>query len=93
MNGIVEVVNDQVVVSSRQIADNFGKEHKDVLYAIREILTAENSAAKFFIESSYSSRGKTFPRVFDEPRRLQSARYGLYWRQSDGMEAQVHQRL
>ena len=61
MNGIVEVVNDQVVVSSRQIADNFGKEHKDVLYAIREILTAENSAAKFFIESSYSSRGKTFP--------------------------------
>lgn len=32
MNGIVEVVNDQVVVSSRQIADNFGKEHKDVLY-------------------------------------------------------------
>lgn len=56
MNGIVEVVNDQVVVSSRQIADNFGKEHKDVLYAIREILTAENSAAKFFIESSYSSR-------------------------------------
>lgn len=61
MNGIVEIVNDQVVVSSRQIADNFGKEHKDVLYAIREILTAENSAAKFFIESSYSSRGKTFP--------------------------------
>ena len=61
MNGIVEVVNDQVVVSSRQIADNFGKEHKDVLYAIREILTAEHSAAKFFIESSYSSRGKTCP--------------------------------
>ena len=33
MNGIVEIVNDQVVVSSRQIADNFWKEHKDVLYS------------------------------------------------------------
>ena len=61
MNEIVEIVNDQVVVSSRQIAETFGKEHKDVLYAVREILTAENSAAKFFIESTYTARGKTFP--------------------------------
>ena len=46
---IVEIVNDQVVVSSRQIAEHFGKEHKDVLYAVREILTAENSAVRFFV--------------------------------------------
>ena len=55
MNGIVEVVNDQVVVSSRQIADNFGKEHKDVLYAIREILTAEIPPPNF------SSKVPTLP--------------------------------
>ena len=61
MNDIVEIVNNQVVVSSRQIADSFEKEHKNVLSAVREILTAENSAAKFFVESSFTARGKTFP--------------------------------
>ena len=31
MNELVMVENNQVVVSSRQVADNFGKQHKDVL--------------------------------------------------------------
>lgn len=53
--------NGQVVVSSRQVAENFGKLHKDVLESIRDILVAENSAASFFIESTYENRGKQYP--------------------------------
>ena len=34
---LVSINNNQVVVSSRQVADNFGKQHKDVLESIRGI--------------------------------------------------------
>ena len=61
MNELVMVENNQVVVSSRQVAENFGKQHKDVLESIRGILVAENSATKFFHESTFESRGKHYP--------------------------------
>lgn len=62
MNELVKVTDGQVVVSSRQIAEHFEKEHKHVLQSIREILTAEKSAVKFFGESSYlNERGKSNP--------------------------------
>ena len=56
--------NGQLVVSSREVAANFGKLHKDVLEAIREILKAENSALKnMFFESVYKVEGnnKNYP--------------------------------
>ena len=34
---------------------------RHVLEGIREILVAENSAAKLFIESTYENRGKQYP--------------------------------
>ena len=61
MNELVMVENNQVVVSSRQVAENFGKQHKDVLEGIRGILAAENSATKFFFESTFENRGKHYP--------------------------------
>ena len=61
MSELVMVENNQVVVSSRQVADNFGKQHKDVLESIRGILAAENSATKFFRESTFENRGKHYP--------------------------------
>ena len=61
MCNLVEVKNNQVVVSSKQVAEKFGKEHKDVLESIRNILVAEKSATKFFKESSYKYRGRDFP--------------------------------
>ena len=61
MNELVMVENNQVVVSSRQVAENFGKQHKDVLENIRGILAAENSATKFFRESTFENRGKHYP--------------------------------
>ena len=61
MNELVMVENNKVVVSSRQVAENFGKQHKDVLESIRGILAAENSATKFFRESTFENRGKHYP--------------------------------
>lgn len=58
---ILSTQNGEPVVSSREVARNFGKEHKDTLESIRQILVAENSATKFFHESSFEYRGRQFP--------------------------------
>lgn len=51
----------EMVVTSREVAENFEKEHKNVLQSISN-LVAENSAVKnMFIESSFESRGKQYP--------------------------------
>lgn len=62
MKNLVEIRNNQVVVSSRQVAEKFGKEHRHVLDSIREIVKAENSALTYFHESSYQAgTGKQYP--------------------------------
>ena len=58
---VISESNGELVVSSRQVAKNFGKEHKHVLESVRTILAAENSATKFFYESTFESRGKQYP--------------------------------
>lgn len=58
---ILSTQNGEPVASSRQIAESFGKEHKHVLTAIRQILVAENSATKFFHETAFEYRGQKFP--------------------------------
>lgn len=58
---LVEIRNNQVVVSSRQVAEKFGKEHKNVLRSVQEILVAQNSATKFFQETTFENRGKQYP--------------------------------
>ena len=58
---LVQIEKNQVVVSSRQIAKDFEKEHKVVLRSVREILAEQNCAAKFFYESTYDNRGKEYP--------------------------------
>lgn len=63
MSNLIKIFNQdgQLVVTSRQITEDFEKEHKDVLEKIRN-LVAENSAVKnMFIESSYENRGKQYP--------------------------------
>lgn len=61
VNDLVELRNNQVVVSSRKVAENFGKEHRTILRDVREILAAQNCAARFFQESTYENRGKQYP--------------------------------
>lgn len=61
MKQLVVINNNQIVVSSKDIAEHFGKDHKNVLQNIRDILVAENSATKFFQETSSVYRGQEFP--------------------------------
>lgn len=58
---ILSTQNCEPVASSREVAKRFGKEHKHVLAAIRQILAAENSATKFFHETAFEYRGQRFP--------------------------------
>ena len=50
---ILSTQNGEPVASSRQIAENFGKRHNDVMEAIRNVLATEKSVTKFFHESSF----------------------------------------
>lgn len=60
---LVKIENNQVVVSSRDVAEKFGKEHKHVLDSIRQLITAENSAMQLFQEVTYKTEenGRSYP--------------------------------
>lgn len=59
MTDLVSIQNNQVVVSSRQVAEHFEKEHRHVLESIRVILTsAENSAHLFHETTAPDSYGR-----------------------------------
>ena len=54
MGNLVQVGNNgQLVVSSRQVAEHFGKQHKDVIESIREIMRSAEISANLFLEDSY----------------------------------------
>lgn len=58
---ILSTQNGEPVVSSREVAERFGKNHKDVLRAI-ENLAAQNCATKsMFYETTFENRGKQYP--------------------------------
>lgn len=61
LDNLVRFENDQVVVSSRNIAEHFEKDHKNVIQGI-EKLKAENSAlTSMFYETSYKAgTGKSY---------------------------------
>lgn len=58
---ILSTQNGEPVVSSREVAERFNKNHKDVLRAI-ENLAAQNCATKsMFYETTFENRGKQYP--------------------------------
>lgn len=61
MNKLVVINNKQIVVSSKDLAEHFKKDHKNILRDIREILSAQNRANEFFQEESYSYNGRHLP--------------------------------
>lgn len=62
MNKLTTISNGQVVVSSRQIAENFEKNHQHIMESIRN-LTVENSTVKslFFSSKYINERGREYP--------------------------------
>ena len=58
---ILSTQNGEPVASSRDVAKRFGKEHKNVMQAVAN-LVAENSAAKsMFHPATFENRGKKYP--------------------------------
>ena len=64
MKDLVFVLNNQVVVSSRKIAEVFKREHKTVLASIRNILVAEKSATNYYQENKRKYRGREFSEFY-----------------------------
>lgn len=64
-NVIVYQHNGQPAVSSRDVAEQFGKEHRNVIQSIKNLI-AENSALTFmFIEDTYTAgTGKKYPMYY-----------------------------
>lgn len=60
-NNLVEILNDEVVTTSRQVAEAFGKRHKHVLDAIKNLVAENSSTKKLFIEDTFENRGKQYP--------------------------------
>jgi anti-repressor protein len=63
---LVTVINNKIVVSSRQVAKNFEKEHKHVLEDISKYIKAENSAmTDWFCKTYYQAgTGKRYPMYY-----------------------------
>lgn len=60
---LVKNIDGQACTSSRAIADKFGKEHKDVLRAIKNLECSEEFSQRNFTPSTYTDeRGKEQPR-------------------------------
>lgn len=65
------VLADKIVVSSRRVAEVYGKEHKDVLRAIRTIVEQVPEAERNFAPSSYTDpTGRTLDILAEQERRM-----------------------
>ena len=68
LNELIIMHDRQAVTTSLKVAESFGKNHRDVLAAIRDLMSsAENYAVlkKYFIDGSYTaSNGKTNPMYY-----------------------------
>lgn len=55
MNSLINITqnNGQLVVSSKEVSDNFGKEHRNVLRNIDDLIHTSNAAAGNFIRTTY----------------------------------------
>ncbi len=60
MSELIQINNGQAVVSSRQVAEHFGKRHDHVMEVIKN-LVPEIQGAKLFVETFFENRGKYYP--------------------------------
>jgi Rha family phage regulatory protein len=61
MNDLVKVEQEQVVTSSRKIAETFGKEHKNVIQSIENIKAENQALTHMFYETTYKAgTGKNY---------------------------------
>ena len=53
MNELVRISNGEPVTTSLLVAERFGKEHKNVIQAIKEIIRSAENSAHFYNISTY----------------------------------------
>jgi Rha family phage regulatory protein len=58
---LVKIENEKVVVSSLDIAKNFGKSHKDVLKALKNLECSNEFAERNFALTSYEVNNRKYP--------------------------------
>ena len=89
--------SNQPLTNSKLVAEVFGKPHKVVLVAIRNILegSAQNCAVlEMFSESTYlNEQNKRATYVHYEPRWFHSASDGVQWQEGDGVQTEIHRSL
>ena len=61
MTELVTVENNQVVASSRVVAENFGKRHDNVVRDIENLKISLLKSEELFYKTTYTSRGKEYP--------------------------------
>lgn len=55
MDSLVTIVSGKAMVSSKEIADRFGKVHRDVMRAVKNLACSEEFRSENFAHSSYKS--------------------------------------
>lgn len=62
MNGLVEISNKTPVTTSRKVADYFGKAHRDVLKAIRNLDSPEEFNLRHYAQITFTDdKGREYP--------------------------------
>lgn len=64
MNNLVEIINEEVVTTSKQVAEVFGKNHQHVMRDIRNLIEQVGGPkldGEMFVEDTFENRGKHYP--------------------------------
>ena len=58
---VARTENNSMYTTTKDIADKFGKQHKNVLQAVRDLVAGNSATKSMFRESTYTNRGKQYP--------------------------------
>lgn len=64
LKDLVIMKDRQAVTDSLKVAASFGKQHKDVLKAWKNLAAQNCATKKMFVESAYVNRGKEYPMIY-----------------------------
>lgn len=58
---VARTENNSMYTTTKDISEKFGKQHKNVLQAVRDLVAGNSAAKNMFRESTYENRGKQYP--------------------------------
>ena len=57
---VARTENNSMYTTTKDISEKFGKQHKNVLQAVRDLVAGNSAAKNMFRESTYENRGKQY---------------------------------